>query len=125
MSMSISRISTNAVPSMLSPVSKPSRLAKLGTGRTPTASTATPQAAVQGASPQPQPINTSSTTAEQAHAAFQYALAELQGSIGTTGDNTVAQTSPDQGQYAGVQQPGTAYAQVEQQAAGQVLDITA
>ncbi len=123
MSMAISRISASGVAGMLygMPVSKPRRVATVDSGdRARMVVTGTPSQAVQGAS-RPQPADTSSTP-EQVHAAFQYALA-FQGNGGMTG-GTMAQSNAEV-QSGGVQQAGSAYAQVEQQQAGQVLDITA
>ncbi len=113
MSMAINRISASGVAAMLYPVVKPTRVAKVDTGR---AATATSSQAVQGTS-RPQSADTSST-AEQVHTGFQYALAAL--SSLATGTSSVAGPGDVQ---SGVQQ-GSAYAQVEQ-AAGQTLDLTA
>jgi hypothetical protein len=104
---------------MLYPVTKPSRVAKVDTGRSNPASAASSQA-VQGTS-RPQPADASSTH-EQIHAAFEYARVAL-ASMGTTGSTSTAPSSPE-GQSGGIQQAGSAYAQIEQ-AARQALDITA
>ncbi len=134
MSMAIHRASANVVPVMLNPVAKLSRVAKFGFGSSKPAA-ATTQTTAQGSS-RPQPAD-----AEQVHTAFKYALASLSslGTKTTTGAqpstegqsggaafeyarsalSSTAQSSP-----ADVQQTGSAYAQVEQQA-GQALDITA
>jgi hypothetical protein len=123
MPMGIHRISAmnmGGMPSAM-PVRKPSRVASVDSGERANVLVAgTTRAAVQ-ASSRPQTDDASSP--EQAHAAFQYALAALQDNAGTS-SGTIAQSSPDQGQAGGVQQAGSAYAQVEQ-AAGQALDITA
>ncbi len=117
MSMAISRVSANTVAAMLYPVMKPSRVQRVGPGRSnPLASSQ----AVQGTS-STQPTDTSSP--EQVHAAFQSALAALS-SGGTAGASGTATTQPGtEGQSGGVQQ-GVGYAQVEQEA-GQTLDLTA
>jgi len=122
MSMAINRISASGVAAMLygMPINKPSRIAKVGTGRTTAASVMASQVAVQATS-RPQAAETPST-AEQVHATFQYALAALS-SVAATGNMT--QSSTEQAQSGGVQQASSAaYAQVEQQA-GQALDLTA
>ncbi len=117
MSMAINRISASSVAAMLYPVTKPSRVAKVDTGRATTAAADTTTAAVQ-------PASASSSTSEDARAAFEYAKAALQGSTGAMAA-TMAQSSADQGQYDGHQQVGgVAYAQAEQEV-GQSLDLTA
>ncbi len=116
MSMAINRVSAAGVAAMLYPVIKPSRVAKVSGGARTSSSAS--RTAAQGTS-QPQPADTSST-ADQAHAEFAYALAAL-GNLNTTG--AVTQPSPDQVQ-TGVVQQASAFAQVEQ-AAGQTLDLTA
>ncbi len=118
MSMAIHRAYANVVPAMLHPVAKLGRVAKFGSGRSESTS-ATTQPAVQGTS-RPQPTDTTSTP-EQIHASFQYALV-FQGNAGMTG-GTVAQSSTEM-QAGGVQSGVAGYAQVEQQA-GQTLDLTA
>ncbi len=130
MSMAINRISASSVAAVLYPVMKPSRVAKIDSGnRANVVAAGTSSQAVQGVSGSQ---SDASGTAEQAHAAFQYALAGLS-SMAT--DTTVAQPSTEassnvattrstsMAQSSGVQQAGSAYAQVEQQA-GQALDIT-
>jgi hypothetical protein len=121
MSMAINRVSASGVSSTLYAyqVTKPSRVANVTTDRTPAA--ATTQAAVQPTSRQAPSADTSSSTAAQAHASFEYAKAAL-GNLSTA--VAVTQPSPNQEQAGVVQQASSAYAQVEQQA-GQVLDITA
>ncbi len=134
MSMAIHRASSNVVPVMLNPIAKLGRLAKVGTGNSKSASATSPAAAQSASRPQP-----ASSTPEQIHTAFKYALAGLSG----TGTGTTAQPSTEeqssgaasayaraalsstaQSSPADVQQTGSAYAQVEQQA-GQALDLTA
>ncbi len=115
MSMAINRVSAAGVAAMLYPVTKPSRVAKVGSGRTSSSSSADAQSTSR-----PQPANASSTP-EQVHAAFQYAQAAL-GNM-ATGSTSMTQASTEV-QSGGVQQAGSAYAQVEQQA-GQMLDLTA
>jgi hypothetical protein len=117
MSIAISRVSANTVPAMLYPVMQPSRVGKVGSGRSKSTLATTFQPA-QSTS-RPQAADTSST-AEDVHAAFEYARAAL-GNIATM--NSVGQSSTES-QSAAVQQAGSAYAQVEQQT-GQALDITA
>jgi len=124
--MAINRISVSGAAGMLygMPVNKPSRVVNVDSGNRANvvATAALSQTAVQGTSGA-RPADTSGT-AEQVHAAFEYALAAFQGNAGTTG-GAIAQSSPDQGQSGAVQQAGVAaYAQVEQ-ASGQVLDLTA
>jgi len=116
MSLAISSISANLVPAVLYPVTKPQRVPKVSGGRTSSASTT----AAQGTS-RPQPADTTSTP-DQIHAAFQYAQAALS-SVVNMSSTSIPQPT-DLGQSSGVQQAGTAYAQVEQQA-GQTLDLTA
>ena len=116
MSMAINRVSAAGVAAMLYPVTKPSRVAKVGSGRTSSASTADAQSTSR-----PQPADASSTP-DQIHAAFQYAQAALS-SVVNMSSTSIPQPT-DLGQSSGVQQAGTAYAQVEQQA-GQTLDLTA
>jgi hypothetical protein len=114
MSMAINRVSANTVAAMLYPVMKPSRVPKVGSGRTSSsASTSTTQSTSR-----PQPAD--AAAAEPVHAAFEYARVALS-SLGTT---PAAAPSNTEGQAGGVQQAGSAYTQVEQQA-GQALDITA
>ena len=101
------------VAAMLYPITKPSRVPKVGSGRTFVRhSTADAQSTSR-----PQPADTSSTP-DQIHAAFQYALA----AFSSVAMSSTAQSSPEV-QSGGVQQ-ASEYAQVEQQA-GQTLDITA
>lgn len=119
MSMAINRVSASNVAAMLLPAMKPTRVAKFGSGRSNTASTANSQALQSTA--RSQPADTTSTA--EIHAGFEFALAAL-GSVGTAGYTANVQPSPNQEQTGVVQQAGGAYAQVEQQA-GQVLDITA
>ena len=122
MSMAINRISASGVAAMLYPVMKPTRVAKIDTGRATTAPTGTSSQAVQGVSSSQ---SDESGTAEQVHTAFQYALAALS-SVATTDTSStaIAQSGADQVQSSGIPQAGTAYAQVEQQAR-QTLDLTA
>jgi hypothetical protein len=115
MSMAINRVSAAGVAAMLYPVTKPSRLAKVGSGRTSSASRADAQSTSR-----PQPAEASSP--EQVHAAFQYAQAAL-GNMAAMSSTSMPQASPVD-QSGGIQQAGSAYAQVEQQA-GQALDLTA
>ena len=118
MSMAISRISASGVAGMLYAVTKPSRVAKVDSGnRANVVAAGTSSQIVQSVSGS----QSDTSSPEQAHTAFAYALAALQDNAGMTGG--VAQPSPDQGQSGGIQQAGSAYAQVEQ-AAGQALDIT-
>ena len=126
MSTAINRISASGVAAMLYPVMKPGRVAKVAGGdRTAaTAAGAASQAAVPASSSRTQAADASNSTAEQLHAAFEYARAAL-GSAATA-SATSAQSGPDQGQSIGPQQAGgAAYAQSEQQASGQTLDLTA
>ena len=113
MSMAIHRTSANVVPAMLLPVAKLSRVAKFGSGSSKSGATQAPAQASR-----PQPADTP-RTAEQAQAAFTYALAALS-CVATMG--TTAQPSSEV--QVGGGQAASAYAQVEQQV-GQVLDITA
>jgi len=101
---------------MLYPVMRSNRVAKVGSGRSTSTSATTSQPA-QSMS-RPQAADTSGT--EDVHAAFEYARTALD-NVATM--NSVGQSSTE-GQSAEVQQAGSAYAQVEQQA-GQALDITA
>ncbi len=112
MSMAINRISASSVAGMLYPVSKPSRVAKVDSGnRASMVAAGTSSQAVQGtASSQ---SNTSSTP-EQVHTGFQYALAAFS-SVATTSSTSTAQPSTEV-ESGIVQQAGSAYAQVEQQA---------
>jgi len=116
MSMAINRVSAAGVAAMLYPVTKPSRVAKVGSGRTSSASTADAQSKSR-----PQTIDTSNT-AEQIHTAFADALAAL-GNMAATSSTSMTQANTEV-QSSVVQQAGSAYTQVEQQA-GQTLDITA
>ena len=116
MSMAVSRVSVNTVPAMLYPVMQPSRVAKVGSGRSKSISATTSQPA-QSTS-RPQAAETSST--EDVHAAFESARVAL-GTIATM--HSVGQSSME-GQSAKIQQASSAYAQVEQQV-GQALDISA
>ncbi len=115
MSLAINRVSAAGVAAMLYPVTKPSRVAKVGSGRTSSASTADAQSTSR-----PQPAGTS-TTPDQIHTAFKYAQAVL-GNMAASSPS-MTQASPED-QSSVVQQAGSAYAQVEQQA-GQALDLTA
>ena len=117
MSMAINRISASGVAAMLSPVTKPQPVAKVDSGNRASVAAATSIRAVQGVSGS----QSDSSSPEQAHTAFQYALTALS-SVATT--NAPAQSSPEV-QSSDGQQAGVAYAQVEQQDAGQVLDLTA
>ena len=122
MSMAISPVSAYSVPAMLNPVTKLTRVPKVDPSHSNTASATTkPQSTVQGAS-RPQPADTPSITAEQAHATFMYARMAWD-NMGMP--NTMAQSNADEGQSSGVQQAGSAYAQAEQQTSGQVVDFTA
>ena len=117
MSMAITRISASSVAAMLSPVTKPQRVATVDSGnRASVVAAATSGQAVQSVSGS----QSDTPSPEQAHTAFQYALAALSS---VTAASTPAQSSPEV-QSSGVQQAGVAYAQVEQDA-GQVLDLTA
>ena len=118
MSMAISRISASGVAATLYPVTKPSRVANVDSGnRANVVAAGTSSQAVQGISGS----QSDTSSPEQTHAAFAYALAALQDNAGMTG--SAAQASQEV-QSGGVQQIGIAYEQVDQQV-GEVLDITA
>jgi hypothetical protein len=141
MSMAINRISAGGVAAMLYPVTRPSRVPKIVSGRSNSASAPSP--ATQNAS-RPQSADRTNT-AEQVHAAFEYARAALSSgaTMGTPPESSQTQTGQATPSTASVQsgaqpsggvqqtsgfaangQAGSAYAQDEQQA-GQTLDITA
>jgi len=116
MSMAINRISASGVAAMLYPVIKTNRVAKVDSDNRANVVTAgTSSQAVQGVSGSQ---SDASGTAEQAQAAFTYALAALS-SVATT---SIPAQSNSEAQGGG--QAGNSYAQVEQ-SVGQTLDITA
>lgn len=115
----ISAMNMGGMPSAM-PVTKPSRVASVDSGeRANVVVAGTIRAAVQGAS---RPADMTSTP-EQAHTAFQYALQALS-DTGMTAGGTTAQPNIEV-QSGVVQQAGSAYAQVDQQQVGQALDLTA
>ena len=124
MSMAIQRTSANTVPAMIYPVAKLSKLAKFGPGSSKSGATQAP-------APRSQTADTPST-ADQVHAAFQYARAGLS-SVGMSGTG-MTQASPEvqSGVHQGVsvqqadrvmQNADAAYSQGDQEV-GQALDIT-